>query len=66
MIFVISFSQRDTVHTIQEALAHMTHPQLIQMTHSSRSGEMIDASQRVLIDPLPPILFCISRGFIMT
>lgn len=52
------FFQHDTIHTIQEALAHITQPQLIQMTHSSsRPGKMtIDASQRVLIDALPPIL----------
>ena len=49
-------AQHDTVHTIQEALTHLTHPQLIQMTHHSRPGVTIDASQRVLIDGLPPVL----------
>ena len=49
-------AQHDTVHTIQEALTHLTHPQLIQMIHHLRLGVTIDASQRVLIDGLPPVL----------
>jgi len=53
---LMSFAQRDTIHTIQEALVHITHPQHIQMAHSSRPDVTIDASQRVLIDALPPIL----------
>ncbi|KAJ3570230.1 hypothetical protein NP233_g4540 [Leucocoprinus birnbaumii] len=48
--------QRDSIHTIQDALAHITHPQPIQMTHPSKPGITIDASQRVLIDSLPPVL----------
>jgi len=53
---VCHFFQRDTVHTIREALTHMTYSQLIQMTHYSRPGMAIDASQHVLIDALPSIL----------
>ena len=56
-------AQHDTVHTIQEALTHLTHPQLIQMTHHSRPGVAIDASQRVLIDGLPPVLILHVKRF---
>jgi len=62
MMFVIFF-QRDTVHTIREALPHMTHPQLIEMTHYSRPGVAIDTSQRVLIDALPSILVLYVKRF---
>ncbi|KAF5344161.1 hypothetical protein D9756_011412 [Leucocoprinus leucothites] len=48
--------QRDAIHTIQDALTYITHPQPIQMTHPARPGVTIDASQRVLIDALPPVL----------
>ena len=60
---VCHFFQRDTVHTIREALPHMTHPQLIEMTHYSRPGVAIDASQHVLIDALPSILVLHAKRF---
>ncbi|KAF9447579.1 cysteine proteinase [Macrolepiota fuliginosa MF-IS2] len=48
--------QRDSIHTIQDALSHITHPQTIQMTNPSRPGVIIDASQKVLVEALPPVL----------
>ncbi|KAL0946429.1 hypothetical protein HGRIS_012652 [Hohenbuehelia grisea] len=60
--------QREQIHTIQDALSHISHPQSVQMTHPSRSGVTVEASQQVLIDALPPILvlhlkrFCYDTG----
>ncbi|KAH9980795.1 hypothetical protein BJV77DRAFT_1073382 [Russula vinacea] len=44
--------QPDSVHTIQDALAHVSQPQPVQVDKSS-SGE---ASQQVLLETLPPVL----------
>lgn len=46
------FSQPDSIHTVQDALEHITHPQFVQVS-ASGSG---NTSQRVLIDVLPPVL----------
>ncbi|KAK7018922.1 cysteine proteinase [Favolaschia claudopus] len=48
--------QREGIHTIPEALAFISHPQTVQLTQPSRPGIVVDASQQVLIDALPPIL----------
>ncbi|KAJ7279682.1 hypothetical protein C8J57DRAFT_1125435 [Mycena rebaudengoi] len=48
--------QRDQIHTIQDALSFISHPQSVQMTHPARPGIVVDASQQILIEALPPIL----------
>ncbi|KAJ7114670.1 hypothetical protein C8R43DRAFT_902953 [Mycena crocata] len=48
--------QRDGIHTIEDALAFISHPQAVQLTHPARPGAVLDASQQVLIDALPPVL----------
>ncbi|KAJ7578547.1 hypothetical protein C8J56DRAFT_797456 [Mycena floridula] len=55
--------QRDQVHTVQDALSYISHPQPVQMTHSTRPGVTVDASQQVLIDALPPILVLHMKRF---
>ncbi|KAJ7648997.1 hypothetical protein DFH06DRAFT_1208718 [Mycena polygramma] len=48
--------QREGIHTIADALALLAHPQSIQMTHPARPGVVVEASQQVLIEALPPVL----------
>ncbi|KAF9462678.1 hypothetical protein BDZ94DRAFT_700826 [Collybia nuda] len=55
--------QRDHIHTIQDALAHISHPQPVQVTHPSRPGASLEASQQVLIDALPQILVLHMKRF---
>ncbi|KAJ7777729.1 hypothetical protein B0H14DRAFT_2538612 [Mycena olivaceomarginata] len=55
--------QRDGIHTIADALALISHPQTVQMSHPSRPGIVVDASQQILIDALPPILILHVKRF---
>ncbi|KAG2151544.1 hypothetical protein DEU56DRAFT_908388 [Suillus clintonianus] len=48
--------QRDTIHTIKDALTHISIPQSVQVTSVTRPGATLDATQQVHIDSLPPIL----------
>ncbi|KAK1218858.1 Coronin-like protein crn1 [Marasmius sp. AFHP31] len=48
--------QSDSIHTIEDALSHISQPQSIQMSHPTLPGTTIDASQQILIESLPPIL----------
>ena len=45
--------QRDAIHTIQDALSFIAHPQPVQMRGLSPGT---DASQQILIAALPPVL----------
>lgn len=55
--------QRDQIHTIQDALSYISHPQSVQMTHSTRPGVIVEASQQVLIEALPPVLVLHMKRF---
>ncbi|KAJ7777737.1 hypothetical protein B0H14DRAFT_2401430 [Mycena olivaceomarginata] len=55
--------QRDGIHTIADALALISHPQTVQMSHPSRPGIVVDASHQILIDALPPILILHVKRF---
>ena len=46
------FAQPDSIHNIQDALAHVSQPQPVQVGQSSSS----EASQQVLLEALPPVL----------
>ncbi|KAF8967294.1 hypothetical protein BDZ97DRAFT_1938213 [Flammula alnicola] len=48
--------QREQIHTIEEALSYISHPQPVQVTQPTRPGITVDAQQQVLIEALPPIL----------
>lgn len=50
--------------TIKDALAHLSHPQQVQITSPTRAGQTVDASQTVLIDALPPILVLHLKRFL--
>ncbi|KAF9554587.1 cysteine proteinase [Agrocybe pediades] len=45
--------QREQIHTIQDALTYISHPQTVQMV---KAGVTTDAHQQVLIEALPPVL----------
>jgi len=49
--------QRDSVHTIQDALSHISQPQPVQVGSS-------EASQQVLIEALPPVLVLHLKRFL--
>ncbi|KAH9981757.1 hypothetical protein BJV74DRAFT_778415 [Russula compacta] len=52
--------QRDSVHTIQDALSYISQPQSVQVGPSGSS----EASQQVLIEALPPILVLHLKRFL--
>jgi len=56
-------AQRDHIHTVQDALAHISHPQSVQVTHPSRPGVVLEASQQVHIEALPHILVLHMKRF---
>ncbi|KAJ7792837.1 hypothetical protein B0H14DRAFT_3115102 [Mycena olivaceomarginata] len=55
--------QRDGIHTIADALALISHPHTVQVSHPSRPGIVVNASQQILIDALPPILILHVKRF---
>ncbi|KAG2154115.1 hypothetical protein DEU56DRAFT_952327 [Suillus clintonianus] len=56
--------QRDTIHTIKDALTHISTPQSVQVTSVTRPGATLDATQQVHIDSLPPILILHLKRFL--
>ena len=52
--------QRDSVHTIQEALSYISHPQPVEVGPSGSS----EASQQVHIEALPPVLVLHLKRFL--
>jgi ubiquitin carboxyl-terminal hydrolase 10 len=56
-------TQRSGIHTIADALVLISHPQTVQMSHPSPPGILVDASQQILIDALPPILILHIKRF---
>jgi ubiquitin carboxyl-terminal hydrolase 10 len=63
LIPVLFCNQRDHIHTVQDALTHISHPQSVQVTHPSRPGVVLEASQQVLIEALPNILVLHMKRF---
>jgi ubiquitin carboxyl-terminal hydrolase 10 len=57
-------TQRDTIHTIKDALMHISTPQSVQVTSITRPGATLDATQQVHIDSLPPILILHLKRFL--
>ncbi|KAG7089705.1 hypothetical protein E1B28_011360 [Marasmius oreades] len=60
--------QADSIHSIEDALSHISDPQAIQRSHPTLQDTMIDASQQILIEALPLVLvvhlkrFCYDVG----
>ena len=54
------FAQPDSVHTIQDALAHISQPQPVRVGQSNSS----EASQQVHIEHLPPVLVLHLKRFL--
>lgn len=58
------FIQRDTIHTIKDALVHISSPESVQFTSVTRPGAILDASKQVHIESLPPILILHLKRFL--
>jgi len=56
--------QRDTIHTIKDALVHISSPEPVQFTSVTRPGAILDASKQVHIESLPPILILHLKRFL--
>jgi ubiquitin carboxyl-terminal hydrolase 10 len=56
--------QREQIHTIRDALSFISAPQSVSVTHPSRPGITVEASQQVLIEALPPILVLHLKRFL--
>ncbi|KAH9930673.1 uncharacterized protein B0H18DRAFT_992984 [Fomitopsis serialis] len=48
--------QRDTVHTIKDALQSISQPQPVQISQPTRPGVVVEATQQALIEVFPPVL----------
>lgn len=57
-IFVL---QREQIHSIQDALSYISHPQPVQV--NPKPGVTIEAQQQMLIEALPPILILHIKRF---
>ncbi|KAF7976765.1 hypothetical protein HWV62_5764 [Athelia sp. TMB] len=56
--------QREQIHTVKDALQYISAPSSVQMTSPTRPGVIIDASQQVLIETVPPILVLHMKRFL--
>jgi ubiquitin carboxyl-terminal hydrolase 10 len=56
--------QREPIHSIKDALAYISSPQSVQVTSVTRPGAILDATQTVQIDSLPPILILHLKRFL--
>jgi ubiquitin carboxyl-terminal hydrolase 10 len=55
--------QREHIHTVEDALAYISHPQPVSVSGAS-AGRMVEASQQVLIESLPPVLVLHVKRFL--
>jgi|GraSoi2013_100cm_1033763.scaffolds.fasta_scaffold354359_2 ubiquitin carboxyl-terminal hydrolase 10 len=58
---LLSYSQRDDVQGIEDALRHLTKPETVQVVSRGRT---VDATKQVFIESLPPILIIHLKRFI--
>ncbi|KAL5533193.1 hypothetical protein ACEPAF_4969 [Sanghuangporus sanghuang] len=56
--------QREQVESIEDALRYISHPQPVQMSSVTKGGAIVEASQQVLVDALPPILVLHLKRFL--
>lgn len=56
--------QPEDVKTLRDALQHISHPQSVQISIPTRPGAILDATQQVLIDALPPVLILHMKRFL--
>ncbi|KAI0063416.1 cysteine proteinase [Artomyces pyxidatus] len=56
--------QRDSVKSIQDALASISQPQSVQVTSPTRPGTTVEASQQIFIEALPPVLVLHLKRFL--
>ncbi|RDX46907.1 cysteine proteinase [Lentinus brumalis] len=56
--------QPEDVKTLRDALLHIAHPQTVQVSIPTRPGVILDATQQVLIEALPPVLILHMKRFL--
>ncbi|KAI0723789.1 hypothetical protein C8T65DRAFT_627436 [Cerioporus squamosus] len=56
--------QPEDVKTLRDALQHISHPQTVQVSIPTRPGVILDATQQVLIEALPPVLILHMKRFL--
>ncbi|KAI0636523.1 hypothetical protein C8Q77DRAFT_1093171 [Trametes polyzona] len=56
--------QPENVKSLRDALQHITHPQPVQISIPTRPGAILDATQQVLIEALPPVLILHMKRFL--
>ncbi|KAI0362620.1 cysteine proteinase [Trametes cingulata] len=56
--------QPENVKSLRDALQHISHPQPVQITIPTRPGAILDATQQVLIEALPPVLILHMKRFL--
>ena len=56
--------QPEDVKTLRDALQHISHPQTVQVSIPTRPGAILDATQQVLIEALPPVLIMHMKRFL--
>ncbi|KAI0748393.1 hypothetical protein C8Q80DRAFT_1171656 [Daedaleopsis nitida] len=56
--------QPENVKSLRDALQHISHPQPVQISIPTRPGQILDATQQVLIDALPPVLILHMKRFL--
>ncbi|KAI0672764.1 hypothetical protein C8Q78DRAFT_970322 [Trametes maxima] len=56
--------QPENVKTLRDALQHISHPQPVQISLPTRPGQILDATQQVLIEAFPPVLILHMKRFL--
>lgn len=56
--------QREAVHSIKDALQHISHPQPVQISQPTRPGVVVEATQQALIESLPTVLVLHLKRFL--
>lgn len=55
--------QRDQVLSVEDALAHISDPQTVQISHPTRADSVLDANQQVLLESMPSVLVLHMKRF---
>ncbi|OJT06111.1 hypothetical protein TRAPUB_3046 [Trametes pubescens] len=56
--------QPENVKSLRDALQHISQPQPVQISIPTRPGAILDATQQVLIEALPPVLILHMKRFL--
>ncbi|KAH8117275.1 cysteine proteinase [Phellopilus nigrolimitatus] len=56
--------QYEQVNSVEDALGYILHPQPVQVSSVTKGGAIVDATQQVLVETLPPILVLQLKRFL--